>query len=69
MRMHMSEHIRALLAHHPALVGVRPAALNATLDDRPARNESTLAQLVADAPEIQNPLIGYSGMVQGGALV
>jgi hypothetical protein len=37
------------------------AALNASIDARPLRNESTLAELINNAPEILSPLVGYHG--------
>lgn len=39
----------------------RPAALGAAIDARPLRYESTMAQLIQNAPEIQAPLVGYHG--------
>lgn len=35
------------------------AALTAEIDARPLRNETNLTQLVLNAPEITNPLVGY----------
>ncbi|KAL4440660.1 hypothetical protein ABPG77_000369 [Micractinium sp. CCAP 211/92] len=35
------------------------SALDAAIDARPLRNESSLAQLILNAPEIQTPLVGY----------
>lgn len=35
------------------------SALEAGIDARPLRNETTLSELVLVAPEIQNPLVGY----------
>lgn len=37
------------------------SAFNASINAQPLRDESTLDQLVLDAPEIQNPLVGYHG--------
>lgn len=37
------------------------AALDATIDARPLRNESSLSELITNAPEIINPLVGYHG--------
>lgn len=45
----------------PSFIAPLPAALNAPIDARPLRNESTLAQLIVDAPELVNPLVGYHG--------
>eukprot|EP00887_Chlorella_sp_A99_P002824 scaffold6.g2824.t1 len=35
------------------------SAFNASIDARPLRDEATLDELILNAPEIQNPLVGY----------
>lgn len=44
-----------------SLPHVWDAALNAAIDARPLRNESTLTELILNAPELVNPLVGYHG--------
>ena len=52
-------HTRA--APNRACLPSNAAALDAGIDARPLRNETTLSELVLVAPEIQNPLVGYHG--------
>jgi hypothetical protein len=37
------------------------AALNASLNGCPLRNETSLKELLNNAPELTNPLVGYHG--------
>ena len=37
------------------------AALNATINACPLRNETELSDLLVNAPELANPLVGYHG--------
>lgn len=45
------------------------AALTAQIDARPLRNESTLSELLLNAPELENPLVGYHGESTSTTLV
>lgn len=49
-----------------------PAALSAEIDARPLRAERNLSELVLNAPEIVNPLVGYHGkfgtLFRGGSV-
>lgn len=36
-------------------------ALNATINACPLRNETLLSDLLVNAPELSNPLVGYQG--------
>jgi hypothetical protein len=45
------------------------SAFNAGINAQPLRNETTLKQLISNAPDVRTPLAGYSGTLRKGGYI